>query len=44
MKKTAIHRLKVMSADSEPPEPPRQVQALLFFLVHVDYVVIKTEF
>ena len=44
LNKTAIHRLKDMAADSEAPELPQQVQALLCFLVHVDYVIIKTEF
>ena len=39
-----IHRLKVMADDSEAPELPQQVQALLCFLVHVDYVTIKTGF
>ena len=34
-----------MAADSETPELPQQVslQALSCFLVHVDYVIIKTE-
>ena len=33
-----------MAADSETPELPQQVQALMCFPVHVDYVNIKTEF
>ena len=33
-----------MATDSETPELPQQVQALLCFLIHIDYVIIKTEF